>query len=78
MIPSSLISKKRDGNNLSKKEISWLINSFLEGKVSDAQMASFLMTIFYQGMNDDELFSLVETMVKSGSTLKFNNNGSYK
>ncbi len=73
MIPSSLISKKRDGNNLSKEEISWLISSFLEGKVSDAQMASFLMTIFYQGMNDDELFSLVETMVKSGSTLKFNN-----
>ena len=71
MIPSNIISKKRDGKNLSKKEITWFVKSFLNGTISDAQMASLLMVIFYKDMNENEIFSLVDNMIKSGSSLKF-------
>ena len=37
MIPSEIIGKKRDGINLSKKEIKWFIDSLLKntGKVGE-------------------------------------------
>ena len=71
MIPSNLIAKKRDGKALSKKEIYWLVNSFLNKEISDSQMSSFLMTIFFRGMNVREISSLVNVMIESGSKLDF-------
>ena len=71
MIPSDLIAKKRDGENLSKKEIYWFINSFLNATISESQMASLLMTIFYRGMNSEEIGALVNVMIESGSKLNF-------
>ena len=65
MIPSNLIAKKRDGKALSKKEIYWLVNSFLNKEISDSQMSSFLMTIFFRGMNVREISSLVNVMIES-------------
>ena len=35
MIPSDIISKKRDGISLSKNEIKWFISSYLEDKISE-------------------------------------------
>ena len=40
--------KKRDGITLSKNEIKWFILSFLDDKISDAQMASLLMAIYFK------------------------------
>ena len=71
MIHSNLIAKKRDGKRLSKKEIHWLINSFLNKEISDSQMSSFLMTIFFRGMDTKEISSLVNIMIDSGSKLDF-------
>ena len=71
MIPSNLIAKKRDGKRLSKKEIHWFINSFLNKEISDSQMSSFLMAIFFRGMDIKEISSLVNIMIESGSKLDF-------
>ena len=40
MIPASLISKKRDGNYLSKNELSDFIHGYLTGVVTEEQMAA--------------------------------------
>ena len=71
MVPSNLIAKKRDGKRLSKKEIHWFINSFLNKEISDSQMSSFLMAIFFRGMDIKEISSLVNIMIESGSKLDF-------
>ena len=73
MIPSDIISKKRNGILLSKDEIKWFISSYLEDKVSDAQMASLLMAIYFQGLNKRELYAFTKTMINSGSTINFKN-----
>ena len=73
MIPSNLIAKKRDGKKLSKKEIYWFITSFLNKEISESQMSSFLMAIFFKGMNTKEISSLVNIMIESGSKLDFSN-----
>ena len=77
MIPANLISKKRDGNYLSKNELSDFIHGYLTGVVTEEQMAAMLMAIFFKGMNEDETFSLVEIMIDSGSSLDFNNSDRY-
>ena len=46
-------------------------NGYLNGKVTDAQMSAMLMAIYFNGMGEEEIFSLVEVMLKSGKTLDF-------
>ena len=71
MIYSNLISKKRDGFNLKKSDIELFFNGYLIGKVTDAQMSAMLMAIYFNGMDEEEIFSLVEVMLRSGKTLDF-------
>tara|TARA_B100000131_G_C18113543_1_gene610481 strand:+ start:1522 stop:2802 length:1281 start_codon:yes stop_codon:yes gene_type:complete len=71
MIPANLISKKRDGIILNKDEINSFFNGYVLGRVSDAEMSAMLMAIYFNGMNEDETFSLVDIMVHSGSVLNF-------
>ena len=77
MIPANLISKKRDGRALNKDELTWFINGYLSGKVTEAQMTALLMAIFYTGMSEEETFALVDVMLNSGSTLDFSDSDAY-
>ena len=40
-------------------------------------MAAMLMAIYFKGMNEDEIFSLVQIMIDSGSTLDFVSSNRY-
>ena len=71
MIPGSLISKKRDGLDLTKDEIESFFNGYLSKMVTDEQMSAMLMAIYFNGMNEEETFSLVDIMLHSGKTLDF-------
>ena len=71
MIYSNLISKKRDGFNLKKNDVQLFFNGYLIGEVTDAQMSAMLMAIYFNGMDEEEVFSLVQVMLKSGKTLDF-------
>lgn len=64
-----IINKKRVGETLSKDELSFAFNGYLEGKVKDYQMSSLLMAICINGMNDQEIFDLVDIFIKSGDVL---------
>ena len=77
MIPASLISKKRDGNHLSRSELRDFIQNYLSGSVSEEQMSAMLMAIFFNGMDENEIVALVEIMVDSGSSLDFSNSERY-
>lgn len=64
-----IITKKRDGEKLSKKEIEFVINGYTTGDIADYQMSALLMAIFINGMSDEELVYLTEFMMNSGDTL---------
>lgn len=66
-----IIARKRDGASLSRSEIEFFINSFLEGSIKDYQMASFLMAVYLNGMNDEETVCLTEVMLDSGEKIVF-------
>ncbi|VEU80812.1 pyrimidine-nucleoside phosphorylase [Haploplasma axanthum] len=61
-----LILKKRAGNALTKEEIQYLVKNYTNGTIKDYQMSSFLMTLFFQGMNDEEATNLALSMRDSG------------
>ena len=65
----SIINKKRLNNELSKSEIEFAINGFLDGTVKDYQMSSLLMAILINGMTDKEIFAFTDVMIKSGDIL---------
>ncbi|MCY3612150.1 MAG: thymidine phosphorylase [Gemmatimonadetes bacterium] len=70
MIPQQLIARKRDGHVLSRGELGGLLKGYLKGDVGDDQMAAFLMAVYFTGLDDSELETLVEVMLRSGDVLE--------
>ena len=71
MIPAEIIEKKRDGKSLKPNEIKWFIENTINNVIDRSQLSALLMAIYFQGMNDDEMFSLVDAMVNSGKKFNF-------
>lgn len=69
MRPQDLIEKKRDGGELSRREIGYLIRGFTHDRIPDYQMAAWLMAVFLRGMTEAETQALVEEMLYSGEVL---------
>lgn len=61
-----IISKKRDGESLSKAEIDFFIDGYVKGQIPDYQAAALLMAIYLKGMDSRETADLTMTMVESG------------
>ena len=66
-----LIEKKRNKEELSKEEISFLLREYLKGNVPDYQMSSFLMATYFNDMTASELLEFTTIMRDSGDTVKF-------
>ena len=72
MRPQDLIEKKRDGRELTREEIAFLIRGYTRDEIPDYQMAAWLMAGFLRGMTDAETVGLVEEMLHSGEVLVHN------
>lgn len=64
-----LIYKKREGGQLTKEEINFLIAGYTNNKVPDYQMSALAMAIYFQGMNDRETADLTMAMAESGDQI---------
>lgn len=62
----TLISRKREGEELSANEIRKLIEGYTAGGVPDYQMAAFAMAVFFKGMTAAETAALTRAMMESG------------
>lgn len=62
-----LIMKKRDGFELTRDEISFIIDGMVSGAVPDYQMSAFCMAVFFKGMTPEETTALTQAMTDSGS-----------
>src|SRR5277367_3899807 len=64
-----LIHRKREGEELSAEEISFLVEGYTKNEIPDYQIAAFLMAVFFSSMTDREVSSLTESMMRSGETV---------
>ena len=69
MNPATFIAKKRDGHELTGREIEEFLAGFLEGTVTDYQMTAFLMATFIRGLSDTETTALTQGMLHSGQVI---------
>src|SRR4051794_7384103 len=70
----SLIEKKREGQELTKEEIEFLIQGFTSGLVADYQMSAWAMAVFFKGMTPVETQHLTTAMMESGRVLEYPKN----
>ena len=66
MVMYDVIDKKKKGGELTKEEIEYLVNGYVNGIIPDYQVSAFLMAIYFKGMTDNELLYLTDIMAKSG------------
>ncbi len=66
MNPAEIIRKKRDGGRLAPGELEEFFIGYLSGKVGDYQASALLMSIYFRGMDPDEVLELTKVMAGSG------------
>jgi len=64
-----VISKKRDGGELTKEEIEFFVAGFVRGEIPDYQASAWAMAVLLRGMNARETTDLTLAMVASGDRL---------
>jgi len=62
----ALIARKRDGDELTEREVRDLVRGFVDGDVADYQMSALAMAIYFQGMTPKETAALTLAMRDSG------------
>ncbi len=65
------IHKKLDGQTLTFTEIYSIISDVVNNKLTEAEVAFFVSSVYLQGMNFDEVASMTKSMVKTGHQVKF-------
>ena len=68
-----LIIKKREGGVLSRDEIAFWIDGYVNGIIPDYQTSAMAMAILFKGMNEEEVINLTDLMEHSGDTLDLSN-----
>lgn len=64
-----LIRKKRDGHELAREEIQFIVRGYTEAQFPDYQVSAWLMAVLLRGMTGQEIATLTEAMLHSGVTL---------
>ena len=64
-----LIMKKRNGGNLSREEIEYMITEYTADRIPDYQMSAMMMAIYFQGMSAQETVALTMAMAHSGDMM---------
>jgi pyrimidine-nucleoside phosphorylase len=70
-----IIEKKRDGKELSREELHFIVQGYTQGRVVDYQMSALLMAIFLRGMTAEETTALTHEMLHSGVVVDFSHLG---
>lgn len=63
-----IIEKKRDGGKLTKEEIEFFVNGYVNGEIPDYQASALLMAIYFRHMDYDETLNLTLAMETVGTS----------
>jgi pyrimidine-nucleoside phosphorylase/thymidine phosphorylase len=64
-----VIRKKRDGQDLSRAEIEYLVRAYTSGEIPDYQVSAWLMAVILRGLTRAETSVLTDAMLRSGDVL---------
>jgi pyrimidine-nucleoside phosphorylase len=64
-----ILRSKRDRVALSPEEIRFFVQGYAKGEIPDYQAAAFIMAVFLNGMNGEEMLAMTNEMLHSGQVL---------
>lgn len=64
-----IITKKRDGGELTDQEITFFVDGYVAGRIPDYQVSALLMAIVFKGMTNREIVTLTDRMEHSGDVM---------
>ncbi len=70
-----IIAKKRDKQELTKEEIEYFVQEYVQENVTDYQAAALIMAIYLNGMTKEETTNLTLSMSNSGDVLDLSSIG---
>lgn len=68
-----IINKKKMSKELTREEIEFFVNGYVNGQIQDYQMSALLMAILINGMNVRETIDLTDFILHSGEVLDLSN-----
>ncbi|QBI53225.1 thymidine phosphorylase [Streptomonospora litoralis] len=66
-----VITAKRDGGELTRDQIRWVVDAYTRGEVAEEQMAALSMAVVWRGMTRAEVSEWTRAMLDSGQRLDF-------
>ncbi|NLV82171.1 MAG: thymidine phosphorylase [Synergistaceae bacterium] len=72
--PIEFIEKKRDGGCHTKEEIQALVDSVMNSRLPDYQLAAWLMAVYFNGLDEEETMYLTKALANSGETIIYADN----
>ena len=64
-----ILSKTKNGKELTDEEIHWLVNGYAKGKIPDYQLSAWLMAVCFNSLSDRETTALTLAMRDSGDVI---------
>lgn len=61
-----LIHKKREGKELTREELNYIVKGYTDGQIPDYQMSALLMAIYFKGMTEKETAIFTDEVAHSG------------
>lgn len=71
LAPYELILKKQQSIAHSKEEIQYIVNNYLNGNLDDYHISAWLMAVYFNGMNIDEVNNYTKAIINSGKILSW-------
>lgn len=69
MLSQELIRKKRDGGELDRAEIDFVVRGIADGSLGEGQIAAMAMAVFFRGLSQPERVGLTLAMRDSGRVM---------
>ena len=69
MRAADIIMDKRDGKELSREAIEFLVRGYVAGEIPDYQVSAWAMAVFFKGMTPGETAALTGAMLASGAVM---------
>jgi pyrimidine-nucleoside phosphorylase len=66
-----IIAEKRNGKKLDSRQIRFLVDGYVAGKIPDYQISAFLMAVYFRSMDEEETVTLTRALIDSGVTVDF-------
>ena len=74
---NTLIKSKKNKQEHSLDKINFIVNGFINNKISEREMTKWLKAVYYNGMNFSETANYTNAIINSGKKIQFKNLNGY-